>query len=204
MLVVGLTGGIGSGKSTAAEALSRRGAEVIDADAVARAVVRPGRPALGEIRERFGPDVVTGAGRLDRPALARIVFDDPEARGDLEAITHPRISAAIEERLAALEDDEPRVVVVDHPLLVETGQAGRYPVVVVVEAPRPVRRDRLVRARGMRPADVEARMEAQATDAERRAVATHVLDNSGDRDALEEQVDRLWDELARRAGGEAA
>lgn len=204
MLVVGLTGGIGSGKSTVAEALSRRGADLVDADAVARAVVRPGRPALREIRERFGPGVLGRDGRLDRAALARLVFDDPDARRDLEAITHPRISAAIDERLTALEDDEPRVVVVEHPLLVETGQAGRYPVVVVVEAPRPVRRDRLVRTRGMRAADVEARMEAQATETERRALATHVIDNSGDRDDLEAQVDRLWEELSRRARGEAA
>lgn len=205
MLLVGLTGGIGSGKSTVAARLADHGAELIDADAVAREVVEPGEPALAEIRERFGPGVITADGALDRSALADIVFDDADARADLEAITHPRIGAAISERLAAVDDTGSRdgrrpVVVVDHPLLLETGQVDDFPVVVAVLAPPEVRLERLTTQRGMDADDVRARIASQATDDERRAAATHVIDNSGGREQLAEQVDALWRRLETTAG----
>lgn len=208
-LVVGLTGGIGAGKTTVAERLAEHGAEIVDADVIARDVVRPGRPALAEIRERFGPEVLEEDGSLDRGALARVVFGDPAARGDLEAITHPRIASAIATRLRGLAGEAARegavrIVVVDHPLLVETGRAARYPVVVTVEAPRARRRERLAAGRGMDPEDVEARMASQASDVERRSAATHVIDNGADLEHLHAQVDRLWEELSRTAAERVA
>lgn len=202
VLVVGLTGGIGSGKSTVAARLAEHGAEVVDADAVARAVVAPGQPALGEIADRFGPEILAEDGGLDRDALAAVVFADEQARQDLEEITHGRIRSRIAERLDALAageaGGEERIVVVDHPLLVETGGAADYPVVVVVTAPAAVRLERLVEQRGMDPEDARARLASQATDVQRRAVATHVIDNDGDREALAAQVDDLWERLTAR------
>lgn len=200
MRLVGLTGGIGSGKSTVARLLAARGAILIDADQVAREIVEPGEPALREIAERFGAHVITPDGDLDRQALADIVFPNPDARRDLEAITHPRIGERIEARIRAIAEDEAdsgreRVVVIDHPLLVESGLADGFPVVVVVTAPEEIRVDRLVRLRGMDPDDVRARIRAQADDETRVAAATHVLDNAGDEDALRHQVDALADEL---------
>lgn len=204
MLVVGLTGGIGSGKTTAAARFAEHGAAVIDADAVAREIVAPGEPALEEIRARFGEGVVTASGELDRAALADRVFADPADRRDLEAITHGRINEVIADRLDRLAGgEEPVVVILDHPLLIERGGTDDLDAVVVVTAPGPVRRRRLVAQRGMRPEDVDARIAQQATDERRRAEATHVLDNSGSREELYEQVDRLWPRLARRAEEEA-
>lgn len=200
MRLVGLTGGIGSGKSTVARLLAERGAIVVDADQVAREVVAPGEPALAEIAERFGPEVIDEAGRLDRPALAAIVFGDEAARRDLEAITHPRIGEAvatqIEQARAAEEaDGRTRLVVVDHPLLVESGAAAGYETVIVVEAPVDVRVRRVVEHRGMDEADVRARILAQSDDATRRAAATHVIDNGGGPEELAAQVDAILDEL---------
>lgn len=195
LLPVGLTGGIGSGKSTVARMLADRGAAVIDADQVAREVVEPGTPALEEIRSRFGPTVVHD-GALDREALAAIVFEDDAARTDLEAITHPHIAERILERIDEIaRAGEADVLVVDHPLLVETGQHEQFPVVVVVVAPEETRVQRLVEHRGMSSRDVRARIRSQADDERRRAAATHVIDNSGDHDALTAQVERLWNEL---------
>ncbi len=193
MRLVGLTGGIGSGKSTVARLLAEHGAIVVDTDQVAREVVEPGEPALDAIAERFGPGVIDDEGGLDRPAMAAIVFGDDAARRDLEGITHPRIGERVAERIAQARADEEadgreRLVVVDHPLLVESGAAAGYETVIVVEAPLEVRVQRLVEARGMDEADARARMKAQADDATRRAAATHVVDNSGDLDALEAQV----------------
>ena len=200
MRLVGLTGGIGSGKSTVARLLAERGAVVIDADQVAREVVEPGEPALAAIADRFGPDVIDDEGRLDRPAMAAIVFGDEASRRDLEAITHPRIGERIAQRIADAQaaedaDGRERLVVLDHPLLVESGAAEGYETVIVVEAPLDVRVRRLVEARGMDEADARARVKAQADDATRRAAATHVVDNSGDLDALGAQVDAILGDL---------
>ena len=200
MRLVGLTGGIGSGKSTVARLLAERGAIVIDADQVAREVVEPGEPALAAIADRFGPDVIDDEGRLDRPAMAAIVFGDEASRRDLEAITHPRIGERIAQRIAAAQaaedaDGRERLVVLDHPLLVESGAAEGYETVIVVEAPLEVRVQRLVEARGMDEADARARVKAQADDATRRAAATHVVDNGGDLDALGAQVNAILGDL---------
>lgn len=203
MYLVGLTGGIGSGKSTVAARFAERGCAIIDADRVAREVVEPGEAALDEIVARFGDAVRRSDGSLDRAALAGIVFADPEARADLERITHPRVAARMAERIADLasraDASAHQLVVVDHPLLVETGQAGRFDAVVVVLASEPVRLQRLADERGMDLADARARIRAQAGDDERRAVATHVIDNEGDLASLNAQVDRIHGDLMARA-----
>lgn len=200
MLVIGLTGGMGAGKSTVARLLGEHGAHVIDADAVAREVVQPGEPALAAIAEEFGDQVLTDDGALDRGAMADIVFADEERLRALETITHPAIRARIAELLLEheqAEQEEPgqRVVVLDHPLLVETGLADDLPVVVVVTAPEDVRVRRLVEGRGVDAADARARMRAQATDEQRLAAATHVVPNDGGTDALRDRVAVLWHEL---------
>lgn len=197
MLLVGLTGGIGSGKSTVAELLAARGAWIVDADAVARAVVEPGSPALARLVERFGEEILDRDGALDRAALARLAFADDESRRDLEAITHPAINEEFLRRMQEAPADS--IVVCDVPLLAESeqAQARGYPIVIVVEAPREVRLERL-EDRGVDRADAEARMGAQASDDARRSLATHVIDNSGDRAALEAQVADVWAELERR------
>lgn len=197
MLLVGLTGGIGAGKSTVAELLTRKGAVVVDADEVARAVVEPGQPAFDALVERFGPEVVGPDGRLDRAAVARIAFADDQSRKDLEAITHPAINTEFTRRV--LEAPSDAIVVLDVPLLAESKQARErpYEAVIVVEAPRDVRQARL-EARGVARADAERRMAAQASDEQRRAIATFVLDNTGDLPALERQVDDVWADLQRR------
>ena len=191
MVRVGLSGGIGSGKSTVARALARRGAVVIDADVIAREVVEPGEPALAAVIERFGPGVLDAAGRLDRPKLAALVFDDAAARADLNAIVHPRVAAETARRIAAAPSDA--VVVLDVPLLVEAARSG-YDAVVIVEAPEEVRLERLV-GRGMSSDDARRRMATQASDAERRKVADVILDNAGSEDDLERQIDALWSQL---------
>lgn len=205
MRVVGLTGGMGAGKSTVAAMLAERGARVVDADAIAREVVEPGRPALDAIAARFGDDVVGEDGSLDRAALAAIVFADPEELAALEAITHPAIRDGLEQRLAAVAATEEssgdeQVVVVDHPLLVESGFAGRCDVVVVVEAPVRLRLDRLEAGRGIAREDARSRIEQQASDAQRREVADHVLVNDGDEAALARAVASLWAQLTGGTG----
>lgn len=188
---IALTGGIGSGKSTVARLLASRGAIVVDADAIAREIVRPGEPALEEIREAFGSDVIAGDGTLDRARLAAIVFGDPEALAKLNAITHPRIAQRSADLLAAAPAGA--VVVYDMPLLVEQGgDALRgWDRIVVVDAPDEVRLERLV-ARGLDRDDAQRRLDSQATREQRLAVADVVLDNSGDLGALESAVDGLW------------
>ncbi|MEO6822453.1 MAG: dephospho-CoA kinase [Candidatus Nanopelagicales bacterium] len=192
MTRVGLSGGIGSGKTTVAAMLRARGAVVVDADALAREVVEPGTPGLAAVVAQFGDSVLALDGSLDRAALAAVVFSDPAALAALEAITHPLVA----ERAAALLDSAPvgAVVVYDVPLLVEKHLAGAYDRVVIVDAPDDVRLERLV-ARGLSQSDALARMASQATRAERFAAADDVLDNSGDQFALQVQVDRLWAEL---------
>ncbi len=203
MLLVGLTGGIGAGKSTVADLLAERGAVIVDADEVARAVVEPGQRALAKLVDRFGAGILDADGRLDRSALAKLAFVDDESRRDLEAITHPAINEEFGRRVAAAPSDA--VVVLDVPLLVESPQARErgYQAVIVVEAPRDVRLARL-EARGVDRADAEARMAAQTGDDERRKIATYVIDNAGDRAALERQVDEVWAELQPRQREEAA
>lgn len=195
MFLVGLTGGIGSGKSSVARILANLGAIVIDADAVAREVVEPGQPALTKLVERFGPAVLASDGTLDRAAVAAIVFDDADARADLNAITHPAVGEEITRRIAAAPPDA--VVIVDVPLLVESGMTRLYEMVLVVEASREVRLDRLEQ-RGLTRADAEARMAVQASDDDRRAIADVVIDNAGDLDALRGHVTEAWTEVLRR------
>ena len=192
MLRVGLTGGIGSGKSTAARCLAGLGAVVVDADAVAREVVEPGMPALTAVRARFGDAVFGPDGALDRPALGRLVFADPAALADLEAITHPAIWRRTAELMAEAPDDA--VVVHDMPLVVEKAMGDQYHLVVVVGADEEVRVERLVRDRAMEAADARTRIEAQADDDARRAAADIWLDNGGTPDHLEVEVRRLWGE----------
>jgi dephospho-CoA kinase len=194
--MVGLTGGIGSGKSTVASILAKRGAVVIDADAIARMVVEPGMPALDALAEAFGAEILKPDGSLDRAALAERAFVTDESRKQLEAITHPAIATEFFAQIAAAPADG--IVVHDVPLLVESTRGLEYGAVIVVEAPSALRLDRL-EARGVPVADAERRMALQASDEERRAVATWVLDNSGDRAHLERQIDAIWPELERRA-----
>jgi len=197
MFVVGLTGGIGSGKSTVAALLAEHGAHIIDCDLLGRLVAEPGGRAYGAIVARFGAGVVAGDGRLDRAALARLVFSDPAALADLNAITHPAIDAEILERLAGLPDDA--IVVLDMAVLTESDLGkGIYEMVVVVEADPLERIPRLV-ARGLTEADARARMASQASDADRRAIADVVVANRGDLAQLRAEAGRLWQQLVARA-----
>ena len=194
MLHIGLTGGIGSGKSTVSDRLTELGAVVVDADLIAREVVEQGEPALTAIRERFGDGVLDAKGALDRPALGRTVFGDPEALADLEAITHPAIWDRTAERFARARTEGVPVGVHDMPLLVEKGMAPEYHLVVVVDTDEEVRVRRLVEHRGMPEEEARSRIAAQATDEQRRAVADVLLDNNGTPEQLLAAVDRLWAE----------
>ena len=196
MLRIGLTGGIGSGKSTVATLLAARGAVIVDSDRIAREVVEPGTAGLAAVVEAFGEEVRGADGSLDRPRLASIVFADPAARERLDGIVHPLVRARAAELAAAAPDDA--VVVHDVPLLVETGQAGSYDVVLVVEADVETRVRRLIQ-RGLAEDDARARIAAQAMDAQRRAVADVVLDNSGTPEDLAAQVERFWAERVEPA-----
>jgi dephospho-CoA kinase len=197
VLRVGLTGGIGAGKSTVAGMLADRGALVVDADVLAREVVAPGTPGHAEVVSEFGPQVLAEDGGLDRARLGRLVFADPAARERLNAIVHPLVA----QRFAELVDAAPpdAVVVHDVPLLVENGLAGRYDLVVVVEAPADQRVSRLAESRRMSEDEARSRMAAQADDDQRRAVADVVLLNDGDRDGLAHQVDAFWRERVEPA-----
>lgn len=199
MYLVGVTGGIGSGKSTVAKAMHDRGWAVVDADEVAREIVASGQPALAALAERFGDQILQADGTLDRPGLARLAFADDRSRAALDRITHPHIAARIAGRLAELAADhdgpDPLIAVVDHPLLIETGQAGRFDAVVVVLAQEEVRVDRLVTQRGLDEDDARARIRAQTDDATRRRHATHVLVNDGTRDELLTALEPVLDQL---------
>ncbi|MBD8043765.1 dephospho-CoA kinase [Arthrobacter sp. Sa2BUA2] len=191
MLKVGLTGGIAAGKSLAAQTLADCGAVLIDADALAREVVAPGTEGLAAVVGAFGPEILAGDGTLDRAALAAVVFGDDERRAVLNGIVHPLVRA----RAAELASQVPRdgILVQDVPLLVETGQAGNYDFVLVVEAPEELRMERMIRDRGMDPADAQARIAAQATAAQRAAAADVVLNNTGTPDQLVAAVKELWE-----------
>jgi dephospho-CoA kinase len=199
MLKVGLTGGIGAGKSEVSRLLVSYGAVLVDADKIAREVVEPGTPGLAAVVEAFGPGILTPEGTLDRPALGALVFSDPEHLATLNGIVHPLVGARSAELEAAAGADA--VVVHDVPLLTENGLAPLYDLVVVVDATPETQLDRLVRLRGMTEAEARARMAVQATREQRLAVADLVIDNDGPLEALEPQVRKVWAELTERAAG---
>ena len=190
---VGLTGGVASGKSTVAAMLAEQGVVVVDADQLAREVVEPGTPGLEAVVAEFGGDLLTDDGRLDRPALGAIVFADEPARRRLEAILHPLIRARSAEIEAAAAEDA--LVVHDIPLLAESGQAGHFEAVVVVDVPVETQVERMVRDRGWTEADARARIDAQASREERRAVATYVVENTGTREDLRDRVTEVVESL---------
>ncbi|GAA1765614.1 hypothetical protein GCM10009681_40830 [Luedemannella helvata] len=190
MLFVGLTGGIGAGKTAVATRLAELGAIVIDSDALAREVIAPGTDGLAEVVAAFGPEILAADGSVDRAALARRVFADEGARRRLEAIIHPRVGARTAEIAAAAPPGA--VVVNDVPLLVEANLADRYELVVVVQAPQEQRIARLVGTRGMAEDEARARIAAQADDAARRAVADIVILNDGTPEQLRDRVDEVW------------
>jgi dephospho-CoA kinase len=197
LLRVGLTGGIGAGKSEVSRRLAAQGAVVIDADAIAREVVAPGAPGLDQIVEAFGPGVLMPDGSLDRPRLGDIVFADPQLRARLNDIIHPLVGA----RMQALEDaaGPGAIVVHDVPLIAENNLAGSYDLVVVVDVPPRVQLDRLIRHRGLTPEQAKARIAAQADRAQRLAIAGIVIDNSASLAELDRLAGELWTELRRRA-----
>jgi dephospho-CoA kinase len=194
---VGLTGGIGAGKSEVSRRLAAQGAVVIDADAIAREVVEPGTPGLDEVVAAFGPEVLLPDGSLDRPRLGDIVFADPDLRTRLNGIVHPLVGA----RMRELEESAGpgSIVVHDVPLIAENNMAGAYDLVVVVDVPPRLQLDRLVRHRGLTREQARARMAAQASREQRLGIAGIVVDNSGSLAELDRQVGELWTELRRRA-----
>ncbi|MEU5382604.1 MULTISPECIES: dephospho-CoA kinase [Kitasatospora] len=198
MLRIGLTGGIGAGKSEVSRQLAAHGAVIVDSDVIAREVVAPGTPGLAAVAAEFGPGVLLPDGALDRPALGRIVFADPDRLAKLNAVVHPLVRARSAELEAAAGPDA--IVVHDVPLLAENGLAPLYDLVVVIDVPDAERLRRLVALRGMAEDEAKARMAAQATREARLAVADLVLDNSGDLEQLTARVDELWQQLERRRG----
>ena len=193
MLRVGLTGGIGSGKSEVSSRLRALGAVVIDSDVLAREVVAKGTDGLAEVVREFGPEVLDEHGALNRPKLGAIVFGDDEARKRLEAIIHPRVRARAAQIEAEAGPDA--IVVHDIPLLVETGQADRFDAVVVVDVPPAVQLERLTGSRGMTADEATARIRSQASREDRLAVAAYVVDNTGTPDDLDRRVGELWERL---------
>ncbi len=197
MLRVGLTGGIGSGKSEVSRRLVARGAVLIDADSLAREVVAPGTSGLADIVAAFGPGVLTSDGSLDRTRLGEIVFADDELLARLNGIVHPQVAARMRDREATARPDS--IVVHDVPLIAENGLAKLFDPVVVVDVPPDLQLDRLVRERGMAEDQARARMAAQASRDQRLLIADIVLDNSGTLAQLDDEVATLWTELSRRA-----
>lgn len=200
MADLGLTGGIGSGKSTVAKMLAEHGATIIDADAISRQLMEPGQEVLAETVATFGDHLLDAQGKLDRAALASVVFGDKEALEKLNAIVHPAVRAE-SERLrqeAITAQGEGAIIIQDIPLLTESGQADRFDGVILVDAPEEVRVKRLVEHRGMDAEDARARMNNQATDEQRRAIATWIIDNSGTIESTRHQVDQLWNDIIER------
>lgn len=198
MRLIGLTGGIATGKSTVARMLAARGAVVVDADRIAREIVEPGKPAYDAVVRRFGREILAPDGTINRPKLAAIVFADDAARADLEAITHPEVAAEMSRRIEEHRDTD-HVVVADIPLLVEAGSSGGFDAVLVVVAGPDQQVDRLERNRGTTKEDAGARIAAQASSDARRAVATHVIENTGSIGELELAVDEFWRGITARA-----
>src|SRR4051812_18545361 len=190
---VGLTGGIASGKSTVSAILAELGAVIIDGDKLAREVVEKGQPGLAQVVEAFGPEILTPDGDLDRARLGQIVFNDEAKRKVLEGIVHPLIFERYAELEASAPDDA--IVVHDIPLLAESGRADTFDAVIVVETPAEVQIERMLRDRGWSHADAVARMAAQATPEQRRAIATHLIVNDGTREDLRHRVTEVFDEL---------
>jgi dephospho-CoA kinase len=199
MLLVGLTGGIGSGKSTVGELLREHGAIVVDADDLARRAVALGTDGFDRVVEAFGPEILGPDGDIDRAKLAAIVFEDPARLSELEAIVHPEVARLFAEAIEPYRDTD-RVVVYAMPLLAESGLTGAFDVVVVVVADVDRRIERLMRDREMTADEVRARVAAQLSDEERARVADVLLDNDGEAERLIPQVNRLWTDLAKRAG----
>lgn len=197
MLRVGLTGGIGAGKSEVSRRLVAKGAVLIDGDAIAREVVRPGTPGLAAIVAEFGADVLLPDGTLDRPKLGRIVFNDPEQLAKLNAITHPLIGRRSQELFESAPEDG--IVVYDMPLLVENNLGSLHDAVIVVDVPVEVQLERLVKLRGMTEDDARSRIAAQATREQRHAVADYLVDNTGSLADLDARVDEIWADLVKRA-----
>lgn len=204
MLLVALTGGIASGKSTVARRLEEHGAVIVDADQVARQVVEPGEPALARIAEEFGPGVIAADGTLDRAALGAIVFSDPEGRQRLNAITHPAVLDRSRALFAAAGDADPDAIVVyDIPLLVEAGRIDEFDLRVVVHAATETRVSRMIELRGMTREEALHRINSQATDTDRFAIADVVIDADGTLEHTLEQTDALWENLRARVRGSA-
>ena len=196
MTLIALTGGIASGKSTIRERFATLGAHVFDADQFARDVVEPGTPALARIRERFGDRVIAEDGSLHRAALGAIVFADPDARAALEDIVHPAVQARAREQFARVRATDPHAVLVyEIPLLTEIGAVTGWDAIVLADADAEVRRERLIRLRGMEPEEAARRIASQADDSARRKAATHVIDTTGSLAETHAQVEAVWREL---------
>lgn len=191
MLVVGLTGGIGAGKSTVSELFARLGALVIDADQLARMAIERGTEGFAEVLIRFGDEIINN-GDIDRKKLADIVFSDEKSRKDLEAIIHPRVQALFSEAVADLDHDD--ILIYEIPLLVETGAAEKFDYIITVEADIEIRKSRLLK-KGLYISQIEKRMASQATEQARIAIADVVIRNDGDEDALLRQVENLWESV---------
>jgi dephospho-CoA kinase len=200
MRIVGLTGNIAAGKSAVAARFAAHGVPIVDADRLAREAVAPGSPALAAIIDRWGPSVILADGGLDRAALRRIVFADPLERRALDAIVHPEVARRRDAAVAALRAQGEPLVICDIPLLFEAGLEGSVDEVVLVDAPVALRRDRLVRDRGLTPGDADAMIAAQLPSEAKRARAHEVIDNVGTRAELDAAVDALHARLCRRAG----
>lgn len=190
MILIGLTGGIGSGKSTVSALLAERGAVIVDADAITRQLQQPGQPLLQELAARFGAEILTSSGELDRPALASIAFGDPEALKDLNKIVHPAVAKEMDRQMNEVRNTD-KVVVLDIPLLAENPRQGLSGV-IVVDVPVDLAVHRLVTFRQMSEADARARIEKQASREKRLEIADQVIDNSGDMDSLAQRVDEVW------------
>lgn len=195
MLIVALTGGIGSGKSLAAQYFSELGARVVDADQLARVAIERGSEGFDEVALRFGEQIMRN-GDIDRKALGEIIFADPKAKSELEEIIHPRVRELFAEVVADLKPDE--VLIYEIPLLVETGAVANFDVIITIEADLEIRKERL-RKRGMFISEIEKRIGQQASREDREAIADFVLINDGDEDALLRAVENLWEELPGRA-----
>ena len=193
MLVVALTGGIGAGKSLVAQYFSELGARVVDADQLSRIAIERGSKGFDEVVTRFGESILRN-GDIDRKALGEIIFKNKSAKADLEAIIHPRVRELFFEVVNDLAADE--ILIYEIPLLVETGAASNFDQIITVEADIEIRKSRLLK-RGMFSSEIESRLAAQASPAEREAVASHVIENSGDEDQLLRKVENLWEELQR-------